>query len=167
MSIIGFLTASLCQANYNWSIDGVNFEFLHPDHQNLNVRKNDNSCVLKMSTSKYSMLFTGDISQKTEKLLVKRDPSRLKSDVLVIPHHGSKTSSSLEFITAVNPKYAVVSAGYMNMYGHPKSTVLEQYLVKNITVLNTIEHGTIDFMFKPETIEHNCYRILNWNFWNY
>ena len=55
----------------------------------------------------------------------------------------------------------------MNIYGHPKLKVLARYAANNIKVLNTIEHGTIDFIFKPEAIEYSCYRIINKNFWNY
>lgn len=180
------LTAKLCQSDYSWQLDGVDFKFLYPDrinyseNNNFNIlNKNDNSCVLHMRTNKHTMLFTGDISQKLEKLLVAKYSDQLKSDVLLIPHHGSLSSSSEQFIQAVSPKYAVVSAGYMNMYGHPRQEVLAKYLTKNILILNTIEHGAIDLKFKSKliksnqtedlggTIEYNCYRIANRNFWNY
>lgn len=166
------LTASLCQANYSWNLDGVNFEFLYPkkDNQPELVSRNDNSCVLKMSTINHSMLFTGDISKTAEQVLINTFAiygNKLKSDIMLIPHHGSKHSSSLAFIEAINPKYAVVSAGYMNNYGHPKSKVLHKYLTKKIQILNTITDGTIDFIIKPETIEYNCYKIAYEKFWNY
>lgn len=162
------LTASLCNINQSWSLDGVIFEFLHPndDHHDL-VNKNDNSCVLKISTATYSVLLTGDISKKAEQILVKNYYNKLKADLLLIPHHGSKHSSSLAFIEAVQPKYAVVSAGYMNQYRHPRSVVLNKYLSRNIEVFNTIEHGTVDFIIKSDTIAYNCYRINHNNFWNY
>lgn len=170
------LSAQLCQPDYSWQLDGVEFKFLHPDHINYSENKNDSSCVLQMRTNKHSMLFTGDISQKLEKLLVAKYVDQLKSDVLLVPHHGSLSSSSEQFIQAVDPKYAVVSAGYMNMYGHPRPEVLAKYLTKNIKILNTIEHGSMDFKFNYTkilaknlngTIEYNCYRITNKNFWNY
>ena len=174
------LSASLCQSNYIWHLDGVEFEFLYPEQfgNNINIlNKNDNSCVLQMRTNKHRVLFTGDISQKLEKFLVQKYSHKLKSDVLLIPHHGSHGSSSEQFIGAVNPNYAVVSAGYMNIYGHPRREVLDKYLAKKIKILNTIEHGTIDFKLKtiksieskPEsgTIEYNCYRMTNRKFWNY
>jgi competence protein ComEC len=161
------LTASLCRANQSWELDGVNFEFLHPNNSENLISKNDNSCVLKISTAKHSMLLTGDISKTAEKVLVENNYNKLKADVLLIPHHGSKYSSSLSFIKAVAPKYAVVSAGYINRYGHPKPKILARYSANNIKVLNTIEHGTVDFAFNSETILYNCYRITNRNFWNY
>ena len=163
------LTASLCHANNSWELDGVNFEFLHPhpSNQEVLISNNDNSCVLKITAGEHSILLTGDISQTTENFLIKNNYNKLKADVLLVPHHGSKNSSSLQFIKAVDPKYAVVSAGYMNIYGHPKLKVLARYAANNIKVLNTIEHGTIDFIFKPEAIEYSCYRIINKNFWNY
>ncbi len=178
---INNLTGDLCKPDYSWKLDGVEFEFLQINNNDANkiLNKNDNSCVLQMRTRQHNVLFTGDISQKLEKLLIAKYSNKLKSDVLLIPHHGSRSSSSEQFIKIVDPKYAVVSAGYMNMYGHPRAEVLAKYLSKNIKVLNTIKYGSIEFKFKTEklvklkqtdwgeTIEYNCYRIINRNFWNY
>lgn len=165
---IANLQSLTCTANNTWVIDGVTFKFINPAsyNQQLNTN-NDNSCVLKVSTNDFSVLLTGDISKKAEQLLIKNYYHDLKADVLLIPHHGSKHSSSTAFIQAVRPKYAVVSAGYMNKYGHPKSKILDKYLANNIIVFNTIEHGTIDILLKSPNVGYNCYKINHENFWNY
>lgn len=163
------LESLTCNANQAWSIDGLNFKFLNPAI-NLDINNNtnnDNSCVLKISNANFSVLLTGDISNKAEKLLIKNHYADLKADLLLIPHHGSRHSSSLEFIQAVQPRYAVVSAGYINKYGHPKPRVLNKYLANNIMVFNTIEHGTIDFLLKAHSLDYNCYKFNHKNFWNY
>ena len=153
------------------SEDNKNRENRHNRHNRKN--KNDNSCILKITTNKHSMLLAGDISQKLEKLLVKKYAIQLKSDLLLIPHHGSIGSSSEAFIESVKPKVAIVSAGYLNTYGHPRKETLDKYLTKNIKILNTIECGSVNLKLQKNqsnsyaTIEYNCYRIAEANFWNY
>jgi competence protein ComEC len=161
------LLANSCIADHVWQLDGVEFEFLQIKKKK--IHKNDSSCILKITTEQHSILLPGDITAKTEKLLVAKYGDKLKSDILIIPHHGSGTSSSEQFITAVSPKYAIVSAGYSNSYGHPKSEILARYISNNVGIFNTIEHGTISFNLSTigKTIEYNCYRIAKSNFWNY
>src|SRR5262245_29283799 len=85
-----------CAAGQSWRWDGVRFEFLHPAA--LGARRNNNSCVLRIATAGGSMLLTGDIERPAELELLRRNP---KADVLLVPHHGSRSSSSADFIAAV------------------------------------------------------------------
>lgn len=95
---------------------------LHPssdDYLGENNKTNELSCVLKVSTSRYSMLLTGDIGKKEEEKLVSRLGEKLKSDILIAPHHGSNSSSTWPFLFAVKPDYAIYQVGYLNPYRHP------------------------------------------------
>jgi hypothetical protein len=90
----------------------VRFALLHPATDDPVPRKtNDLSCVLRVSAGARSMLLTGDIERASEALLVARSPQSLRADVLLVPHHGSKTSSSEEFLAAVGPSMAVIPGG--------------------------------------------------------
>ena len=89
------------------------------------------------------MLLTGDIERVSEALLVARGAQSLRSDVLLVPHHGSKTSSSGEFLETVAPAIAVIPTGYRNRFGHPNAEVLERYAALRVKVLRTDRDGAI------------------------
>jgi len=108
-------------------------------------RVNDTSAVIQLVFGDNSFLMTGDISKKVEKQLVQRY-KELKSDVLKVAHHGSKSSSCIEFIEAVNPKVAVISAGENN-WGHPSQEVLQRLAQFDIDILITKEIGDIKFAY--------------------
>ncbi|XQW84006.1 DNA internalization-related competence protein ComEC/Rec2 [Thalassotalea piscium] len=134
---------------------------------------NDDSCVVKIFDQHHSLLLTGDISKKIEKKLVNRNklasdlegPSQLNADILIAPHHGSKTSSSTEFVKAVAPKYVVFSSGYLNQWSMPSSTVVERYRRLNIHTLNTADSGMITFRINHSRIEVRRYRFDDWPYW--
>lgn len=140
-----------CVAGQHWIWDGVRFEILHPTagaYGNARLKTNDRSCVVKVSTSSFSALLTADVEALSERELVTRstavdDAVALRSDVLLMPHHGSLTSSTPEFIDAVAPKIAIINAGYRNRFGHPRDAVLARYAARHITVLRTDWHGAI------------------------
>ena len=115
-----------CYAGQKWQWDGVRFEILHPNKHSL-LSGNNASCVLRVSSISGSVLLTGDIEKEAEALLLERRGGQIKSDVLIVPHHGSKTSSTLEFIEAVSPKYAFFPVGYKNRFGFPKQDILSRY----------------------------------------
>lgn len=143
--------AEHCYAGQSWQWDGVIFSILHPEKDDRGS-ENNLSCVLKVSTGDQSVLLTGDIESSAEKSLVKRYGSKLSSNLLIAPHHGSKTSSSRVFIDAVNPDTTLFTTGYRNRYGFPKEEIVERYQAKNIGILNTAQAGAILFKINSQTI---------------
>jgi competence protein ComEC len=131
-----------CQAGQSWEWDGVRFSVLHPAPEAYSAhsapKPNTLSCVLRVQASAQdgviarSALLVGDIEQAQEAQLLARAAASaadasLKADLLLVPHHGSKTSSSAAFLAAVHPQTAVVQAGYRNRYGHPAPVVVQRY----------------------------------------
>lgn len=106
--------------------------------------ENKNSMIFKVKIKGISILITGDISEEGEKMLLKRyrNTNILKSDILKVPHHGSRYSSSDAFIKAVSPKVAIIGVG-KNNYGHPSNVVIEKYREKGIMIFRTDLHGAI------------------------
>ena len=127
-----------CVAGDRWEWDGVRFEVLQPTAPELAAppsRANAVSCVLRVQdTAGRSVLLTGDIEAAQEAALVARDPAALRSTVLLVPHHGSKTSSTEAFLDAVAPRLAVVQAGYRSRFGHPAAEVLARYEARDIAL---------------------------------
>jgi competence protein ComEC len=132
-----------CEAGQRWEWDGVAFEVLHPQPQDYaRVRKpNAMSCVLRVRGRDASVLLTGDIEREQEAALVATQGAALGSDVLLVPHHGSRTSSSAAFIDAVKPRVAVVQAGYRNRFGHPVVEVLDRYRERGVQLVDTVHCG--------------------------
>ena len=125
-----------CRAGERWQWDGVRFAFLHPPAAAREARRNDQSCVLRIDTDGGSMLLTGDIERISEERLV--GEKKLDStDILLVPHHGSRSSSSPEFIAALKPRYAIVPVGYRSRFGHPAPGVLDRYRAAGAQLLRT------------------------------
>jgi competence protein ComEC len=120
----------------------VRFEFLHPAPDAVFARRNDLSCVLRIATAGGSMILTGDIERSSEGTLSQKESS-LKSDVLLVPHHGSRTSSTAAFIAAVSPRWAVVPVGYRNRFGHPNREVMERYRDAGADIVRTDLSGAV------------------------
>lgn len=119
-----------CLAGQSWEWEGVRFAMLHPLQGAYAVRPfktNRNSCVLRVSAGGQSVLMTGDIDAAAETALIGREPEALRSWAIVVPHHGSTTSSSMPFVAAVAAREAVFSAGYRNMFSHPRPEVVARY----------------------------------------
>src|SRR6266446_5935962 len=131
-----------CLAAGPWEWDGVRFEFVHPASLEKTTRRNNQSCVLRVASSGGSMLLTGDIERFAESQIIQTNKF-LATDVLLVPHHGSRTSSSAEFIQAVAPRWAVVPVGYLNRFGHPNREVLERYRAAGAQVLRTDLDGAV------------------------
>jgi competence protein ComEC len=137
-----------CISGQSWTWDGVRFDVLHPDpvsYTNAALKTNDRSCVIKVTASTMSVLLTGDIEARSEAELVAANPHALRADALLVPHHGSTTSSTEAFLDAVQPKIALVNSGYRNRFGHPRDTVLARYAERNIELVRTDHHGAIRF----------------------
>ncbi|MBL6985459.1 MAG: DNA internalization-related competence protein ComEC/Rec2 [Methylobacter sp.] len=130
-----------CIAGQSWLWDEVEFTMLGPA-QAFNS-KNDSSCVLKIQSKHGTLLLTGDIEATAESWLVDTYGEALKAEVLVAPHHGSKTSSTMSFLRAVQPEYVLIPAGYRSQFGHPHKDVLARYRRINATWLNNADSGAI------------------------
>ncbi len=112
------------------------------------VADNDQSCVVQLEINGKKILIPGDIGRHVEQNLVKHFGNTLKSDVLLVPHHGSKTSSSKEFIRQVSPMMAIVSSGFKNSYKHPHSDVVKRYQLMRIPLYITAISGAIEINFE-------------------
>ena len=131
-----------CRDGQSWSWDGVDFKVLHPGAA-VDLSPNDLSCVVQVSTRDMTLLLAGDIEKKAEQRLVQRHAERLLADVLVIPHHGSRTSSTREFIEAVSPDIGIFPVGYRNRFGLPGQEIISRYREQGTRLLSTAESGAI------------------------
>ncbi|MCE9643768.1 MBL fold metallo-hydrolase [Candidatus Parcubacteria bacterium] len=125
---------------------GVRLDILFPDRDVSDFEANDASIVARLSYASTSVMLTGDAPIKTERYLVSLDGAELPSDILKAGHHGSRTSTSAEFLAAVAPRYAIISSGKNNRYGHPHQEVMALLQTFGIETLRTDEEGTIVFL---------------------
>ena len=134
-----------CEAGQSWRWDGVEFRVLHPapaDHARPDARPNTLSCVLSLTDARgRRWLLPGDLEAEQEARLVRTQAAALRSDVLLVPHHGSKTSSTPAFLAAVAPRIALVQAGYRNRFGHPAPEVVQRYATLGIPLVGSVECG--------------------------
>lgn len=157
-----------CHAGESWEWDGVRFDMLHPleqSYDNPKLKSNALSCVLKITTSHGSVLLPGDIEKTDERQLVKRAQGLLASAVLVAPHHGSKTSSTQEFVRQVNPRLVIFTAGYRNRFGHPKDEVVERYRTLGSKLLRSDHHGAIQLRFANNHFVVESWREQRRRYW--
>jgi competence protein ComEC len=156
-----------CEAGQRWRWDGVDFAVLRPlaDDYARALESNAMSCVLRVSGGGRSALLTGDIEREQEGLLVAAHGDGLRSDVLIVPHHGSRTSSSVSFIEAVRPKIAVFQAGYRNRFGHPAPDVVERYRERGIAIVATPACGAWQWLGAGPA-EGRCEREAARRYWH-
>jgi competence protein ComEC len=156
--------AQPCAAGAGWEWDGVRFAILHPQGAGAQARKsNDLSCVLKVSAGGRSMLLTGDIEKPAEAEMLARDAGILKSDVLLVPHHGSRTSSTEAFLAAVEASAAVIPVGYRNRFGHPSPEVLARL---DARVFRTDRDGAVRVVLAPDRLEIEGERQRRRRYWH-
>ena len=134
-------TGEPCRAGYGWQVDGVRFRLLHPQAKP-RLSGNNASCVLLISVGRHHLLLTGDIEVPAERDLLRRR-ALSAVDVVVVPHHGSLTSSSAAFVNQLKPRVAIVSAGFANRWGLPKEVVIDRWASAGSTILNTAEAGAV------------------------
>ena len=139
-----------------WRWDGVDFDIIHPAKDAYDVvgaKTNNLGCTLKITAPGGSILMAADIEKLSESQLIERfkdEPTVLKSDVLVVPHHGSRTSSTDAFIEAVSPAIALVPVGYRSRFRHPNGAVMERYAARKIPLYRTDFLGAITLKFAPD-----------------
>ena len=152
---------SNCRAGDQWQWDGVSFQVLSGGGYR---RRNDASCVLKVTAGAHSLLLPGDISERVERdLLAQRDD--LQATVLVAAHHGSRFSSSSDFLAAVQPEAILFSAGFANRFGHPVAQVLERAASVGAEVLNTAVDGTVFLTLGQGDLNISAYRKTHGRYW--
>jgi competence protein ComEC len=156
-----------CQMGAHWQWDGVEFEILHPQSADYAAvrRPNAMSCVLRVWNSRQAALLVGDIELEQEQALLQRGAA-LNAQVLLVPHHGSKTSSSAAFLDAVAPAIALVQSGYRNRFGHPNSAVLERYRERGVRVFDSPHCGAMTWQsWNPQFVA--CERTLGLRYWHH
>jgi competence protein ComEC len=151
----------VCMRGERWEWDGVRFSILHPS-EGFAARGNESSCVLKVEAGAHALLVTGDIERRGEGAVLTQP---IAADVVVVPHHGSATSSSAPFVAAVTPKHALVSAGYANRWGFPRPEVRERWLEAGAAVLVTGDAGAISVALGPEGIAVAAERDRRHRYW--
>jgi len=143
-----------CTAGQRWEWDGVRFTVLQPAaalYDAPRAKPNDLSCVVRIDSDHGRVLLTGDLEARGELDLVRRDAEALRADVLLVPHHGSLTSSTPAFIAAVSPEIAVYTPGYRNRFGHPRPAVVARYDAAGIRTFRTDYDGALTFTFAAGT----------------
>ncbi len=164
-------TVSRCQAGQRWQWDGVDFELLHPlaaDYGNAQ-KPNAMSCTLRIGNGRQAALLAGDLEAPQEALLLARAQAAgatLRADVLLAPHHGSKTSSSEGLLDAVAPRFVLVQAGYRNRFGHPAAPVVQRYVQAHADVIDSPHCGASLWRSdQPEQVQ--CQRLAQARYWQH
>ncbi|WP_300615986.1 DNA internalization-related competence protein ComEC/Rec2 [Dokdonella sp.] len=145
----GDVPARQCTAGEAWHWDGVEFRVLGPDAQALATDAkggNDRSCILLVATAAGRLLLPGDASRRVEPAIAQAvGPG--PPLVLLVPHHGSRTSSSVEFVAALEPVLGIVSAGWRSRFGHPHPLVVQRYAAAGVPLEGTAEAGALEIAF--------------------
>jgi len=153
-----------CRRGQSWQWDGVHWQVLHPfGDEGPQAKPNTLSCVLRIEDGAgRSLLLTGDIERDQELALVRAGGRNLRSHGLVVPHHGSRTSSTEPFLRATDPRWALAQAGYRNRYGHPAPAVVRRYEQLNIPLISSPWCGAMRW----QGAEPECWRRLNPRHWH-
>ena len=156
-----------CVAGQRWQWDGVDFDLLHPqpDDYRAGVKSNALSCVLRISNRRQTALLAGDIEQAQEARMVAAG-TPLRSDLLLVPHHGSKTSSSALFLAAVQPRIAIVQSGYRNRFGHPAAAVMDRYRLQGVAVEQSPRCGAA-WWRSAQPAQVQCQRSSDVRYWHH
>ncbi len=159
-----------CVAGQSWRWDGVDFEVLHPQASDYDstAKSNAMSCVLRISNGSKTALLAGDLEAAQELRLVANPElsPKLKADFLLMPHHGSKTSSTGPFLDTVKPHFALAQAGYRNRFNHPVESVLARYSDRGIEVIKSPVCGAAAWR-SQQAGEVLCQRAVAMRYWHH
>lgn len=157
-----------CLDGQHWTWDGVYFEVLHPTLKDyaVNGKANHISCVLRISSGGHRLLLTSDIEAPDEAALLARYPADLQADVLLVPHHGSRTSSTPPFIAAVGARHAVIPVGYRNRFGHPKEEVVGRYEAAAVELWRTDRDGAVHIALAQDGVAVSGWRQQHQRYWH-
>jgi competence protein ComEC len=156
-----------CAAGQHWEWDGIAFDMLHPtaaSYADAGLKTNARSCTLRISNGKRTVLLAGDIEAPQEAALLERARDRLHADVLLAPHHGSGTSSTLAFLQTVRPDIAIFQVGYRNRYHHPKPDVFARYGALGVARLRTDDAGALT-LDVGAAVDWRGYRAEHARYW--
>lgn len=159
-----------CQAGQGWVVDGVVLAFLHPA-ASVKAREssedtNANSCVLHVQGLYHSALLTGDIGVAQERALVTRHASGLQADVVMMAHHGSKTSSAAEFVSRVGASHAFAQVGYLSRFGHPVPEVVARWQAAGADIHRSDLHGAVTFLSGESGLRAYRQREVRARYWH-
>jgi competence protein ComEC len=166
-----------CRAGLRWQWDGVDFEILHPGQNPVpqgdflrgavdGKNSNNFSCVLRVVVSGHAMLLTADLEASDEAVLLAQTPAKLAADVLQVAHHGSRSSSSAEFLVAVGAKEAVIPVGYRNRFGHPVEEVLARLEALDSRLWRTDRDGALRIDLAAEGVRVAAWREEHRRYWH-
>jgi competence protein ComEC len=148
-----------CRAGQHWRWGSVEMKVLWPVDAGTG---NNASCVLAIEVGPQRLLLFGDIEGSAERALLALDPQSLRASALIVPHHGSRSSSSAELVELMRPRLALVSAGYRNRWGFPRPEVVARYQAQGGRVLTTFGTGAMSFDLTAAAIENfQSYRAAN------
>jgi competence protein ComEC len=153
-----------CFNGWNRQFGELRFEALWPEAP-MSADENESSCVVKVSDSHHSLLLTGDIDKRVERKLIKLRGDKLRSELIVVPHHGSNSSSSVAFIRQVSPRYAVFSQGFLNRWRFPRPEVVDRYANERVSMFSTSDAGQISFSFKSTQTNISLFREDKYPYW--
>ncbi|MCR4300272.1 MAG: DNA internalization-related competence protein ComEC/Rec2 [Sulfuricaulis sp.] len=156
--------AEPCQRGISWNWDGVDFLILAPE--NIGARRpNNSSCVLLVRSRYGNILLPGDIEARAEKSLVEQWGESLRAEILVAPHHGSKTSSTPGFIEAVAPRHVLFPVGYRNRYRHPHPDVVRRYAGRGMQWHDSASAGALEIRLRADGLDIAAYRDRHRRYW--
>lgn len=150
-----------CREGQQWTWDGVEFEVLHPP-AGFSPQGNDSSCVVRIATIAGSVLLTGDIEARGEARIARQQRA---SDIVVVPHHGSLTSSSRALVSSLQAQLAIVSAGHNNRWGFPRPEVRQRWTTAGAALLMTGDDGAIELLLTARGIEVHAARDRRQRYW--
>jgi len=160
--------AQRCYEGIAWRWNDVLFTFLAPPKYSPFISGNNASCVLLISNGANRLLLVGDIERPAEELLLKTNGENLAADVLIAPHHGSRTSSIRQFVIKTHPHYVLFPIGYRNRFRFPSKQVIRRYKQVGAKMYDTANSGAI--LFKINSVSSvyfpELYRLKNQHFWN-
>jgi competence protein ComEC len=155
-----------CVAGQEWQVEGWSFVVISPSQRNAEGNiDNNRSCALRVSKGEAAILLPGDMEGPGEYALLDTSVA-VRSNVLVLGHHGARAASTEEWLRQVAPELAIASAGYFNRYGHPSIAVRERLVQAGIPMLNTANTGAIVIDMRATGEMHwQAYRQLSGRYW--
>ncbi|MDR2364451.1 MAG: DNA internalization-related competence protein ComEC/Rec2, partial [Zoogloeaceae bacterium] len=162
----------LCRQGQRWEWDGARFEFLYPPPGRILKGENSDSCLLKVSVGATQtspgqrILLTGDLHARDERRVLAGNSADVSAEVVLVPHHGSRSSSSPPFVAAVNARWAIASVGYRNRFGHPRPDVVARYARQGARFLRTDQDGALILDITPNGVTVRRWRREARRYWH-